>query len=226
MNHKEKIVRRLGGGPRTPGMRAGLIAVIVAIVVAAGLTAGAGSSSAEDTFCGNAVVEQGQGSWADQLNSEANLFYDQHIQEIAHAISQGQWVCVPIKWMISKSVEFIAGRGAQEVLGVKVPGFDMLVKIAHDLATGQQPTTLPAVGAEYLQAPVTSNGLRLRTTPVNGDPVGHFDQGDTLWIVCQSRAGDGTLWDQVATSPGGQPAGFVADRFVYTGTAEQVTASC
>ena len=109
---------------------------------------------------------------------------------------------------------------------IKVPGFNSLVKIAHDLATGQQPTTLPGVGAHYLQAPVTANGLRLRTAPVTGDRIGHFDQGELVWIVCQARADDGTLWDQVARSAGGQPAGFVADKFVYTGTAEQVTASC
>lgn len=128
--------------------------------------------------------------------------------------------------MIEKSVETIAGRGVQEVLLIKVPGFNSLVKIAHDLATGQQPATLPGVGAHYLQAPVTGNGLRLRTVPVTGSRIGHFDQGDLVWIFCQMRAGDGTLWDQVATSAGGQPAGFVADKFVYTGTAEQVTASC
>ena len=100
---------RLRGGPRRPGLRVGLIATLVAISTASGVTVSPGTASAVDTFCGKPIVEQGQGNWDDQLNSEADLCYDKHIEEIAHAIGQGQWVCVPMKLMIKKSVETIAG---------------------------------------------------------------------------------------------------------------------
>lgn len=215
--------------PARKSLRARLTAAALVVGTCLGLLVGTGTASADNpsasTFCGRGIVEQATGTWQEQFNSEADQFYDLHIRGIAEKLHQGQWVCVPAHWAIEAAVQSMAGRGAQVLLSVKIPGFNKLVKLAYDLAT-QQSGTLPAVGAHYLHAPVSFNSVRLRTAPIHGTPIGLVNHGDSVWILCQSRASDGTLWDYVAMTPGGRPSGWVADRLVYTGTDDQVTTSC
>lgn len=99
--------------------------------------------------------------------------------------------------------EAVADQNTPAIAPDGTQAYSTKTLIAPPRTVGATPGAAQAAASHPWQAARTiASGVRIRTRPVNGAVLALMPREAGMWISCQARGFDGSMWDWVAYNPG------------------------